>query len=195
MKLGGAKLFVVGMLASLVLGWLVFPRLFYASKPQPVEFNHVLHTSDKVGLGCQDCHGFAENGAFVGIPKLEQCVTCHAEATGTTDEEHRFVEEYVKQNREVPWRVYARQPDNVYFSHFYHVKAETIECKRCHGEQGATTTLRPLLVNVISGYSRDIEGNWISGSLWKPPAGLKMSDCIDCHEEHGCRSACIDCHK
>jgi hypothetical protein len=195
MKSGGTRFFAVGMLASLGFGWWVFPTLLYTPQQQPVQFSHALHVSDKVGLSCQDCHGFAKNGAFSGIPRLEQCASCHAEVSGTTEEEHRFVEEYVKQNREVQWRVYARQPDNAYFSHVYHVKTAGIECARCHGQHGETTTLRPLMVNVINGYSRDISGGSISGIRWQKPDGLKMSDCIACHKEHSHRSACIDCHK
>jgi len=183
------------MLASLVFGWWVFPKIIYTSEPQPVQFNHALHTSDKVGLSCTDCHGFAENGAFAGIPRLEQCASCHAEVIGTTKEEQRFVEEYVKQKHEVPWGVYARQPDNAYFSHIYHVKMAGIECARCHGQHGTTTTLRPLQVNVINGYSSDVSGSSISWIRRKTPDGMKMSDCIDCHKDHARRSACIECHK
>ncbi len=194
MKYGGVLLFVVGMLASLTFGWLFDQKLFYTSESQPVEFNHALHT-DSVGQGCQDCHGFSEDGTFAGIPKLEQCVTCHAEVSGTTEAERRFVEEYVKKNREVPWLVFARQPDNAYFSHFYHVNTAKIECARCHGQHGSSTTLHPLQVNIITGYSRDVEGSWNSGILGKPSDGMKMSDCINCHNEHTHQSACIDCHK
>ena len=194
MNIRSALFFVIGMLASIAFGWWVFPKILYNNESQPVNFSHAVH-ADKVGLGCQDCHGFSENGTFAGIPKLEQCAGCHAEVTGTTEDEHRFVEEYVKKNRELPWKVFARQPDNVYFSHVSHVKTAALECSRCHGQQGTTTTVRLVQVNVLSGYSRDIEGSWTSGIFWKPSDGMRMDDCIDCHKEHGRKSACIDCHK
>ena len=195
MTLRGITFFIVGLAASLSFGWWAFPKILFTPQPQPVQFSHALHTGEKVGLTCQDCHGFSGNGAFAGIPTIDQCVTCHSEVSGSTEEERRFVEEFVKPNREVPWRVYARQPDNAYFSHIYHVKSAGIECARCHGQHGATSTLRPLQVNVISGYSRDLWGSPVSGIRWIPSEGMKMSDCIDCHQQHAHRSACIDCHK
>ncbi|MGB5619668.1 MAG: hypothetical protein WBM78_22720, partial [Desulfobacterales bacterium] len=32
--------FIVGFVASLVVGWVVFPKLLYSQKEQPVAFNH-----------------------------------------------------------------------------------------------------------------------------------------------------------
>ncbi len=194
MKFNGVIFFVVGMLVAIALGWFVNPNIFYTSESQPVEFSHAVHT-DSVGQSCQDCHGFTEDGAFAGIPKLEQCAGCHSEVTGTTDAERLFVEEYVKKNREVPWLVFSRQPDNAYFSHIYHVNNAKIECARCHGQHGSSSSLRPLQVNIITGYSRNVEGSWNSGMLGRPSDGMKMSDCIDCHNEHAHNTACIDCHK
>lgn len=195
MRLGRAKFFLLGVAASLVFGWWLFPKLLYTNEPQPVKFSHAVHTGEKAGMSCQDCHGFTENGTFSGVPNLEQCATCHAEPSGTTEEERRFVDEYVKQNREVPWGVAARQPDNVYFSHFPHVKKAAIECARCHRQSGTTTAPSPLKVNILTGYSRDLEGSRFSGIPWKASDGMLMSDCIDCHSERGRKSACIDCHK
>lgn len=195
MKFDGATPFVLGLMATLAFGWWVFPKLLYTSEPQPVQFSHALHTSDRVGLTCQDCHGIDEKGVFAGIPQIAQCASCHSEVAGTTPEEKHFVDDFVKPNHEVPWREYARQPDNAYFSHVYHVKSAGIECARCHGGHGSTSALRPLQVNVISGYSRDISGSSISGFPWNPSDGMKMSDCVACHKEHARRSACIDCHK
>jgi hypothetical protein len=191
-KFKGFAPFAAGMVLSLAFGWWVFPKILYTSEPQPVQFSHALHAGERVGLTCQDCHGLGDKGTFAGIPRIEQCAPCHAEPTGTTEEERRFVEEFVKKNREVPWRVYARQPDNAYFSHVYHVKTAGIQCTRCHGQHGTTTSLRPLEVNFINGYSKDIWGSSISGIA---SDGMKMSNCIDCHKEHARRSACIDCHK
>ena len=187
--------FLAGIICSLTIGWWVFPQMLYRSEPQPVQFSHSLHTSEKVGMSCQDCHSLNDHGTFAGIPKLEKCASCHAEPVVDTETEKRFVEEYVKQNREVPWGVYARQPDNAYFSHVYHVKMAKIQCERCHGGHATTEVLRPLLVNRVNGYSRDIWGSSISGVKSQPWDGMKMSDCIDCHKEHQQGNACIDCHK
>jgi len=113
--------FILGLAASLVFGWIIFPKLLYSQKKQPIDFNHVLHV-EAVEEGCESCHFFREDGSFSGIPKLEQCVDCHEEAQGEDPNEIKFVEEYVANGREVPWLVYARQPDCVFFSHAAHVK-------------------------------------------------------------------------
>jgi hypothetical protein len=35
--------FILGLAASLVVGWVVFPKLLYSQKHQPVSFDHALH--------------------------------------------------------------------------------------------------------------------------------------------------------
>ena len=35
--------FIIGLVASLVLGWVIFPQLLYSKKKQPIDFNHALH--------------------------------------------------------------------------------------------------------------------------------------------------------
>ena len=47
--------FILGLLASLVLGWVIFPQLLYSSKEQPIQFNHSLH-NELVDDGCESCH-------------------------------------------------------------------------------------------------------------------------------------------
>ena len=64
--------FLLGLAASLVVGWGVFPKLLYSQKQQPFNFNHVLHV-ELVSDGCESCHFFRDDGSFSGIPKLEQC--------------------------------------------------------------------------------------------------------------------------
>ncbi len=98
--------FIFGLAASMVLGWVIFPTLLYSKKKQPVDFNHTLHVAE-VENGCQSCHFFREDGTFSGSPTLESCVTCHESVQGATEEEARFVSQYVEKNREVPWLVYA----------------------------------------------------------------------------------------
>ena len=36
--------FILGLIASLIVGWVIFPQLLYSQKKQPVDFNHALHT-------------------------------------------------------------------------------------------------------------------------------------------------------
>jgi hypothetical protein len=78
--------FIVGLVASLVLGWVIFPQLLYSKKKQPIDFNHALH-NELVDESCESCHFFREDGTYSGVPKFSHiahvkmgqmdCVTCH----------------------------------------------------------------------------------------------------------------------
>jgi menaquinone reductase, multiheme cytochrome c subunit len=185
----------IGLAAGLALGWVAFPRALYRQAEQPVQFSHKTHTGDAVGMSCEDCHSFSDNGRFAGIPKLESCAGCHSEAQGTTAAEKHFVEEYVAKEREVEWLVYSRQPDNVYFSHAPHVKLAELTCEQCHGPHGSSETLRPYQENRLSGYSRDIWGSSISRVRNAEWEGAKMTDCSGCHRKRGVQESCLTCHK
>ncbi|MBI3111566.1 MAG: cytochrome C [Ignavibacteriales bacterium] len=191
----GSPGFWSGFGVALVIGWLAFPRILYRSLEQPVQFSHAIHTGETVGMTCDGCHTFSNDGRFAGIPTLVQCAGCHADVVGETEAEEHFVKEYIKQRREVPWHVYARQPDNAHFSHADHVNVGGIVCERCHGSHGTSGSLRPFEENRISGYSRDIWGANISGVKSNAWEGMKMNDCVACHNENNHRSACLDCHK
>ena len=103
---------LAGMAAALATGWYAFPRALYRSAPQPFQFSHRVHTGEQAGMKCEDCHTLRADGTFTGIPQLEKCSGCHSAPMGTTADEKLFVERYVNANREVPWMVYSRQPDN-----------------------------------------------------------------------------------
>jgi menaquinone reductase, multiheme cytochrome c subunit len=195
LKYKGLFLFLLGIACALLLGWIVFPLALYRTEPQPLSFSHKVHTGDPTGMTCDSCHELAEDGRFQGIPSLEKCAVCHAEPAGTTAAEKRLVEEYVKPQKEIPWKVYSRQPDNAYFSHAAHIKAGKLKCEACHGSHGQSETLRPYQVNRISGYSRDIWGPNISGIPSQPWQGMKMDRCLRCHAEKGKVDGCISCHK
>ena len=32
--------FIIGLVASLIVGWIIFPKLLYSKKNQPIDFNH-----------------------------------------------------------------------------------------------------------------------------------------------------------
>jgi hypothetical protein len=196
MKYRGKIMFLAGLAVMLLAGWRGFPLILYQRAAQPVQFSHVVH-QDKAGMKCADCHSFREDGSFTGIPALDKCAGCHTQAMGTTAEEKRFIDAYVTPNREVPWRVYARQPENVYFSHIEHVKLGGLQCVGCHGPQGQTDKLRPYEEDRISGYSRDIWGHSMSRIGLRPGDGKKMTDCESCHYERGVAQAesCLACHK
>jgi hypothetical protein len=177
----GKIFFLAGLLAALVVGWGGFPSVRYQRVAQPVQFSHKIH-ADKAGAKCDDCHFLRQDGAFAGIPALEKCSGCHAQAMGTSAEEKRFIDSYVTPNREVVWQVYARQPQNVYFSHVAHIKLAHLDCRQCHGAQGQSDKLAAARVERISGYS---------GS----PHFQNMDACEDCHRQRGAANSCLACHQ
>jgi hypothetical protein len=122
---------------------------------------------------------------------------------GDSDNEAVFVEQYVAKEREVPWLVYSRQPDCVFFSHAAHVYGADLACETCHGSIGTSDSLKPYEENRITGYSRDIWGHSIGGFKHNTWDRMKMDDCAECHETAGIhdssvqtgRDACFVCHK
>jgi menaquinone reductase, multiheme cytochrome c subunit len=195
-KYRGTIFFFAGLFGMLGMGWLGFPRVLYRTSTQPLAFSHKVHTGDKGGMKCEDCHALREDGSFAGIPAVEKCGGCHSQPLTNSAGEKVLVEKFVTPNREVPWLVYARQPENVYFPHAPHVKLAKIKCEECHGPHGATDKLRPYEENRISGYSRDIWGAHIGRvSFGTKRPGMKMDDCTGCHAERGLSHSCLDCHK
>jgi len=194
--------FIIGLVASLVLGWVIFPQLLYSKKKQPIDFNHALH-NELVEESCESCHFFREDGTYSGVPTLAQCIDCHEEVQGESEEEEKFVSQYVAKGREVPWLVYARQPDCVFFSHIAHVKMGQMDCVTCHGHIGESESLKVYEANRITGYSRDIWGKNIAGIKWNSWDRMKMDDCADCHKKNNVnlgsvqtgRGGCFVCHK
>ncbi|HPA14929.1 MAG TPA: cytochrome c3 family protein [Desulfobacterales bacterium] len=194
--------FFLGFFVFLIIGWIVFPGLLYSKKKQPIDFNHALH-NELVSDGCESCHYFREDGSFSGAPKLAQCIDCHEEVQGEDPEEAKFVEEYVAKEQEVPWLIYSRQPDCVYFSHAAHVKMAEMECSVCHGPIGESEHLKVYEKNRISGYSRDIWGKNIAGMKKNTWDRMKMDDCSECHVRESVRQEsvqtekgpCFVCHK
>jgi len=194
--------FFIGLIASLIVGWILFPKMLYSQKKQPIDFNHTLHNG-LVGNGCESCHFFREDGSYSGVPKLAQCIECHEEAQGSDPEEVKFVEKYVKNGIEVPWLVYARQPDCVFFSHAAHVKSANMACVTCHGPIGDSEHMKPYQQNRITGYSRDIWGENIGGFKKNAWDRMKMDDCSECHQKEKVllgsvqtqKEGCFVCHK
>jgi hypothetical protein len=202
---GGALIFlffIIGLALSMVVGWAVFPKVLYSKKNQPFDFSHKAHL-EQVENGCESCHFFRQDGTFAGVPQLAQCTGCHSEVLGISKDEAVFVEQFVYQDREVPWLVYSRQPDCVFFSHAAHIYGAKLECTTCHGDIGTSENLKTYEVNRITGYSRDIWGRSISGIKHNTWDRMKMDDCAECHESAGIhdssvqtgRDACFVCHK
>lgn len=187
--------FIIGLAASLAVGWFVFPKLLYSEKKQPIDFNHKIHMG-AVDNGCESCHFFREDGTYSGVPKLAQCKSCHESAQGESPDEATFVNDYVAKGIEVPWLIYSKQPDCVFFSHAAHIKTAGMECVECHGNIGDSESMKTYKQNRISGYSQDIWGKSISGIHKNTWDGMKMTDCGKCHlEKMGDKGACFQCHK
>jgi hypothetical protein len=205
----GAFYFVAGLIPALFVGWILFPMVLYSGHPQPFNFNHSVHMDPERVEGiegdtdlekCLFCHQFREDGTFAGIPKLETCMMCHEDPDSPMTEspdEKIFLAEYVANEKEIPWLVYTRQPDCVYFSHIAHVKMGDLECEICHGDLGKRERLPKYKKNRLSGYSIDIWGRNIAGYKSNPWDRMKMDDCADCHTETGKEeyNACFVCHK
>lgn len=167
--------FVLGVITALVLGWGVFPQVLFSKHQQPFAFSHKAHLNQ--GLDCTNCHQYREDGSYAGIPSLETCSQCHFDVITKAPEEKIFVNNYVKKGLEVPWRVYQKQPDNVYFSHQAH---QYFECTTCHPDVGHSENLPPYFENKLTGYSKQT---------------MKMYQCERCHAESGVSNACYVCHK
>lgn len=205
----GLAYFVVGLIAALLVGWVLFPMALYSRNHQPVDFSHAIHTDPDIIDGiegdteaerCSYCHTFRDDGSFTGIPNLSKCMECHDDPEsplGETAEERDFLEEYVANLKEVPWYRYYEQPDCVYFSHIPHVKNGEIDCSACHGGHGSTDSLPVYEKNRISGYSINIWGKNISGRKTNTWDRMKMDDCAGCHtiNSHEENNGCFVCHK
>jgi hypothetical protein len=186
--------FIVGFVASLVVGWVIFPKLLYSQKQQPVAFNHVMH-ADLVDEGCESCHFFREDGSYSGVPQLAQCIDCHEEVQGDSEEEQHFVTEYVLKEREVPWLIYSKQPPCVFFSHAAHVKKGGMDCVYCHGPIGESENLPVYEQNRISRYSRNIWCRNIAGFKRNSWDRMKMADCSECHVKENVNQGSVQTHR
>jgi hypothetical protein len=193
--IAGKACFLAGVVASLGFGWFAFPRVLYQRSEQPLQFSHKVHATT-AAMKCEDCHSVLADGRFSAIPPLAKCAECHSAAIGTTKEEKLLVERYVTPGREIPWHIYAGQPDNVFFPHANHLKLGKVDCGRCHGDHGKTDTLRAYEYDPITGYSRDIgEPKFLRAGAYRTRSAMKMDDCAQCHHEKKVETACLDCHK
>jgi hypothetical protein len=184
-----------GFLLAFTGGWLGYPQLFYRSEPQPMTFNHRLHTGEGAGMECDACHRLSEDGRFEGIPAVAVCAECHTAPLGTSENEKVLVERYVTPGVEIPWKSYWRQPDNAWFPHAFHVRSAGMGCADCHGGHGSSDTLRDLAVDRLSGYPADVDRVSLLAVIGRGPVGMKMDRCTGCHAQRGVRTGCIECHK
>ena len=91
------------------------------------------------------------------------------------------MKEYVEPGKEIPWLIYSRQPQCVFFSHAAHVVMGKMECVVCHGPVGESEHMRPYYYNRLTLYSRDIWGANPAGYKKNSWDRMKMDDCAECH--------------
>ena len=193
--------FLSGLIGALIVGWIVFPLILYSKKSQPLNFSHVSHGPESdAGLECEECHSFYEDGTFSGIPGIKNCMECHDDPEsplGESPEEVRLFTDYIEPGREIPWLIYSRQPDCVYFPHIAHVNMAETECKVCHGDFSTRKSPPVYKVNRLTRYSIDIWGRNIAGYKRNTWDRMKMDDCAKCHTQKGKENnnACFVCHK
>lgn len=137
---------------------------------QPIEFNHLLHVED-VELECETCHEYYASGQHSGLPSLEICSICHAEAVTESAEEARLLQ-LIAEDPDTTFSKLFRMPDHVYYSHRRHVTVAGIECESCHGDIAQTTAPPPT-----------------------PLMRITMDGCIECHIERGAKTDCTYCHR
>lgn len=161
---------------TLAAPWWLQRQHFPTDPPQPMLFNHQLHV-ELVGADCAFCHRTAAQGATAGIPDVEQCMFCHvvvgqAQApergrTGDAPGIQQVRQAWVEQ-RPINWFRFHRLPDHTRFFHDAHVQAG-IPCQTCHGDVAGMQQIRQV----------------------RP---LKMSDCVECHQQTGAPADCGVCH-
>ena len=133
---------------------------------QPLPFSHKQHA--KLDLKCNSCHPMEGTGDAAGLPKAEDCMSCHQ----TIKKESSAIQTlatYYKEDKPIPWvRVY-KLPDFVFFSHKKHVDSR-VACETCHG---------PVQTRDILSKEKEIS----------------MKSCVDCHKTSRVSTACNLCHE
>ena len=171
--------------------------------------------------GCAECHyidpeeamdAIAEAGLdpsdYDAIMEAQLDVIEDAILSGEEDdrqEEREYLVKYLIQGKEVDWRNFQEQPDNVYYSHAAHMELDIAElaamkdelstvvdpsvfegeapeqnCNLCHLKDAALSDGSELYKrNILTGYSS------MTMKMWK---------CERCHALMGQSNACFVCH-
>ncbi len=150
--------FLVVMVVIATSGWVGIEATY-----QPIKFNHLKHKEQ--GLQCLDCHKYAKEYRFAGLPDAEVCSKCHqTKLTESREEEKLF--QFIQDKSPIPWNRIYHVPDHVYYSHAEHVGLANLECQSCHGNIGEKKT------PYLSGF---------------PPFEIKQRMCVKCGD---CMDAC-----
>lgn len=158
---------IIGLIVLIIIltttGWLQTKAV-----RQPIAFNHLKHKEQ--GLDCLDCHKYAKEYKFAGLPNIETCSECHEEKLTESKEEEKLFK-FIQDKAYIPWNKIYQMQDHVYYSHAEHVGLANLKCQRCHGNIG----------------EKEI-----------PPkralVKLSMDFCMDCHRKRNASLDCLACH-
>lgn len=140
--------------------------LHSAPPAQPVPYSHKTHLA--LGLQCQFCHGNPDPGEKMGFPPTSKCMGCHA-TIAKGKPAIRKLAQLAKTQQPIPWtRVYTLLA-GVRWTHRQHVDAR-VKCETCHGPVAQMDTMAEVT------------------------SVTTMGGCINCHDMHKAKSACVTCH-
>jgi predicted CXXCH cytochrome family protein len=134
--------------------------------PQPMHYNHAVHTEM---MDCEMCHVGARSAERAGIPQVDLCASCHEEAPPNISTAQW---EQVVSDRAIAWQRVTRLPTHAFFSHRRHAGIAAIECTTCHGDIPTRTV-----------------------AVTSAPIHLDMAACLSCHAEEGASDDCAACHR
>lgn len=137
------------------------------SPPGEVPFNHQSHAG-KYKIPCLDCHAYADKSPSAGLPSERKCMGCH-KFVGKDKPGVQVLAKRFEDGQPIRWERVFAVPDFIYFSHRVHV-AKNVECKECHGDVAAATTVQQ-----------------------EHP--FTMGRCLTCHEARNATRDCMACHK
>ncbi len=205
------------LIAGSVLGLIVAGALLYlvgnawfglpvgARGPeQPVAFQHPVHAGpvEKGGLGldCTFCHRNVDKGAAATIPSVEQCMFCHSQIKGGSEEAQREIAKFMGQDETglafakgpIEWVRVHRLPDHVHFLHDIHVQYLMHNPDVIENATGLTI-LPDGTVNAAQTCST-CHGAVAQMKQVKQVRDLKMGDCVDCHRQNNAPTDCAICH-
>ena len=158
-----------------LIGVIVGFYIFYHNPKQsndidPVSFSHYVHVKEHK-IKCINCHRGTDTQIRAGIPDIDVCSTCHSSIINPASNREEQVYNFVKDNKNIPWRTFFNVPDYVYFSHRRHVNIAKLDCTACHGDMTSQDSSNLKNIHI-----------------------LLMQDCVKCHEEKNITTECGNCH-
>jgi hypothetical protein len=136
---------------------------------QPIPFSHRVHAGENQ-IPCQYCHEYARRSQTAGVPPVQRCVGCHAQAgwNGTLEAVTQPWSDTRQPPFEIVWNRVYTLPDFVRFTHRPHVLAG-VSCQTCHGPVETMDRVVPV-------------------------KNINMGFCISCHAQRRVETDCSLCH-